>query len=114
MGCMEASPPTVPRMQFTVRRLLACTALFALAAFVATAKLPVGLTLASPSFSALGEVDVLPIVGATFFAAIAIGVLLQGSSALKESGRFGCALLMLTIALVPIVLMFQALAAWLW
>jgi hypothetical protein len=100
-------------MQFTIPRLLACTALFALATFVATAELPIGLTLSSHS-SAIGEVDVLPIVGATFFAAVAIGVLLQGSSALKESGRFGCALLMATIALVPIVWMFQSLAAWLW
>lgn len=110
---MEAGPPKAPPVQFTVRRLLACTALFAVAVFVATAKLPVGLTLSSHS-SAVGEVDVLPIVGATFFAAIAIGVLLQGSSALKESGRFGCALVLLTIALVPLVLMFQSLAAWLW
>jgi hypothetical protein len=111
---METPPPLAPRVQFTIARLLACTALFALAALVATAKLPFGLTLASSSFAALGEVDVLPIVGATFFAAIAIGVLLQGTPILKESGRFGCALLLLAIALVPIVLMFQSLARWLW
>lgn len=100
-------------MQFTIPRLLACTALFALATFVATAKLPIGLTLSSHS-SAIGEVDVLPIVGSTFFAAIGIGVLLQGSSALKESGQFGCALFLFSITLVPVAWMFLALARWLW
>ncbi len=95
-------------MQFTIARLMACTALFALAAFVATVKLPVGLT-----ESHFGEFDLLPIILITFLSAAAIGVLLQGRPGVKSGFQIGCALVLLTFIIVPIFVMFGELARWL-
>ena len=107
---MDEHPSKLPRLQFTIARLMACTVLVALAAWTVTVDLPVGLTV-----SPLGDRDILPFILACSLLAAAFGALVEGKPGALAVCQIGGALTMVgVLILVPTCLMFWELIRWLW
>lgn len=107
---MDERPSKLPRRQFTIARLMACTVFVALAAWAATVDLPIGLTI-----SPLGDRDILPVVVECVLLAAAVGVLVQGKPGALAGLQIGGALAVVSIMLlVPISVSLWELVRWLW
>ena len=107
---MDEAPSKLPRLQFTIARLMACTVFVALAAWTATVDLPFGLTI-----SPLGDRDVLPFILACSLLAAAFGALVEGKPGALAGCQIGAALTMAgVLILVPICVMLWEFVRWLW
>jgi len=108
MGVEESHSRRPPwRFQFTIARIMACTLLVALAAWVATVKLPIGLTL-----SLTGDRNLLPFLLTTLLLAAAAGALIQGKPGAREGVRIGCGVLIAAALLASVGLTLIELWHW--
>jgi hypothetical protein len=97
------------RFQFTLLRLLACTTFVALAAWVASANLPVAVFLSYAGSAGAGKWNIFPILACCMLLGAAVGVLIQGETGALEGARVGCLLPCLVLSVVTMFMMLTAL-----
>jgi hypothetical protein len=97
------------RFQFTIARLLACTTVAALAAWTATARLPMTVTIRAMD----REFNLLPLILTTILLTVAIGVLIHGKPGLAQWTRIGCGLSIAAFTLASAVLAIAEVVRWL-
>jgi hypothetical protein len=85
--------------QFSIARILACTALVALATWAATNGVP--FTLGAYPFE---EYDLAPFIVVTVLLAAAVGALVGGKPGAAKGARAGCGVLILAVILGSAVL----------
>ena len=95
------------RFQFTIARLLACTTFAALAAWTATAPIPVTVKVGALDF------NLLPLILTTVLLVAAIGVLIQGKPGAVQGARVGCGILIAAFALASVAIAIAELIRWL-
>jgi hypothetical protein len=96
------------RLQFTIARLLACTALVALAAWVAMHELPIEVHVPSES-----KLNLLPYILSGLLVASAVGVLFSGRPGARKGIKVGCAIFVALAAVVPTCFSLRELFSWL-
>ena len=97
------------RFQFTIARLLACTTFAALAAWAATAPIPLAVTVRAID----REFNLLPLMLTTVLLAASSGVLVRGKPGVSHGARVGCGLLIGAFALASVVIAILELVRWL-
>ena len=105
---MTSRQPQPKIFQFTIRRLLVCTALIGVAAWVSTVGLPIQLFL-----SVAGERDLVPAILASLLLAAALGVLLRGPRGARDGVRAGCGALTALAAALTLFAVLREVFDWL-